>query len=265
MFSTRVPILPILFVATMINASVLTACVPERGTKEANLFASEAPTSTESNQGLSDCVGIFPDLIIDEQVNIGNWTYFIINDDQRTMPFRDECPGFSTPEVSDNEISEPIIYMETSHLADILVFPFDLPTWAPDGYELQNDAFIWEKGLDEYEAAVESGDPPPGIGFNTSWLHPSRDPISTSVVFRGGPPSGWILTGSLKEVEVNSRPAALIRGEWVLAKDGLEWVDDKLTLILDVGGNLRYGFTTKEDSVTAEELIRMAESMEPFP
>ena len=158
-----------------------------------------------------------------------------------------------------------MIYMEISHLADIFIFPFEFPTWAPDGYELPNDAFIWKRGFDEYKLAVESGDPPPGIEFSTSWLHPSRDPISTWVAFRGGPPSMWILTGSLKEVKVNSRPAALIRGEWEQIKDGFKWVDDKLTLILDSGGNLVYGFTTKGDSVTVEELIRMAESMEPFP
>jgi hypothetical protein len=263
MFSDRSPVLPLLFVATFINASILAACIPERGTEEVNLFTGEAPTSTESNQDLSDCINDFPEYIIDEKVDIGDMTFFMVNDAQRNIPLPDVCQLPSNPEVSDN--AERMIYMEISHLEDILIFPFDLPTWAPDGYELQKNTLIWKRALDRYVTAVENGEPPPGFMFSASWQHPSGDGISTSVTFRGGPVWEWILTGSLKEVKVNSRPAALIRGQWEFTEDSLNWRDDRLFLIYDVGGNVRYGLSTKGDSVTAEELIQMAESIEPIP
>jgi hypothetical protein len=264
MFQMQVSRRRLLIVAPICIASITAACASEEAGPSVELTATESIKSSESSQTDEYCILEFPESSIDETVRIGDMTFFLVNAAYRDKPMIDVCQHVPVPDISNPPSPWVLINVEMSRLADSLLFTFDVPTWAPDGFRFSGDALLIQQELDRYEAAVEQGKSP-GFAFSTKWENPSGDRIGLTIYFRGGAIRQRVISGSLDAPDLEVGSAALIRGTWTEAEDSIAWSDELLTLIVDVGGNLRYQFGTTGDSVTAEDLIRMAESMKPIP
>ena len=253
------------FLATvMAIALLIAACATEEAGLSVSSTATESSRSSEERQIERYCMLDFPESSINETVKIGDMTFFLVEAAYRNKPIVEECQYIPVPDVSHPPNPAVLINMELSRLADSLLFAFDVPTWAPDGFRFSEDMLLIKQELDLYEAGVEQGKSP-GFTAGTKWENPSGDRIGLSINFRGGAVRQHVVSGSLDAPNLEVGSAALIRGSWIQVEDSVIWSDERLTLIVDVGGNLRYEFGTTSETVTGEQLIRMAESMEPFP
>lgn len=245
-------------------ATHIVACASEEAGLPVELTATVSIKSSESSQTEEYCLLMFPESSIDETVRVGDMSFFLVNAVYRDKQITDECQYLPLPDASLMPSQKLPTELEISRLAESLVFSFSLPTWVPDGFEFSNHAVVDPGDLERYEAAVEQGESP-GLTFSTGWRKPGGEFINLMVAFRGGAIRQRILAGSLDTPELEAGSAALIRGGWTHTEDTIKWLDDFLTLTLDVGGNLRYEFRTTGDLITDQELIRMAESMKPVP
>lgn len=250
--------------AVMAIVLLIAACATEEAGLSVSSTATESSRSSEERQVEQYCMFDFPESSINETVRIGDMIFFLVDAVYRNKPIIDECQYVPVPDVSHTPMLANLINMELSRIADSLLFAFDVPTWAPDGFRFSGDMLLIKQELDRYEAAVEQGKSP-GFAVGSKWEDPSGDIISLAVIFRGGAVRQRVVSGSLDAPDLEVGSAALIRGRWIQVEDSLIWSDEPLTLIVDVGGNLRYEFRTTSKTVTGEQLIRMAESMEPFP
>ncbi len=142
--------------------------------------------------------------------------------------------------------------MSLSEARAALPFAFGVPTWAPAGYVLQEQAV---------EVTYFSGEPPvPWV--NVEWLEPSSH-FGIRLYFRqsgvGNYPCGELVgPNSVEEVQVAGQPAAVVRGGWNV--DTGEYGD------ISSGGLVRLvwereGVCYTLDGATVEEMIQMAESV----
>jgi hypothetical protein len=157
----------------------------------------------------------------------------------------------------------------------MLRFVVRVPTWAPEGFTFDNKVCAWDK-VDLADGASMSWQQgkESGIGLMLSNLRLFN---IASQKYEVAPPSIWgpVGPGSYKEVQVNGRPAVLIRGDWDLpgivsevppgrkldANQQLDakW-DKKLGLQLYwVDGETLYQLSTRAN-VSVADLIKMAES-----
>jgi len=152
---------------------------------------------------------------------------------------------------------------------EILRFDFLVPTWAPDGFTFNDTECGVGPISDNVVLSWSGADATLGIGMmvrNLRWIEPGFNRI------RIGPAAIWepVVPGSYKEVQVNGRPAVLIRGDWTqpeiiseLPTGELEWEskwDKNFAIQLYwVDGEILYHLRTLAD-VSAEDLIKMAES-----
>jgi hypothetical protein len=169
---------------------------------------------------------------------------------------------------------EPQQYVESECLSivearEILRFELHVPAWAPDGFmfdgrvcggvdldRTSDFAGLYWKGADEYS----------GISISLQDLR--RFNISTQEYENVPAVVGLpVAPGSYEEVQVNGKPAVLVRGDWaepwgtgpLNQDDEFKW-DKKRGLQLHwVDGEVIYHLHTRAD-VSAEDLIRMAES-----
>lgn len=252
------------FAAPICIAAFSAACASEDTGAPVNLTATESIKSSESSQTEEFCMLEFPEKSIDEIVRVGDMRFFLVNAMYRDKQITDECRYLPEPDAI--LTPGPIFPTEVgiSRLAESLVFSFSLPTWAPDDFEFSNDALVFPGDLELYEKAVEQGESP-SFSFSTQWRQPGIESIVLDVAFRGGAIRQRILAGSLEVPELEAGSAALVRGVWTVTEDTITWGGKWLSLTLDVGGNLRYEFRTNGDWLTDQDLIRMAESMKPFP
>lgn len=250
--------------AVMAIALLIAACATEEVGLSVSSTATESSRSSEERQVEQYCMFDFPESSINETVNIGDMTFFLVDAVYRNKPIIDECQYAPVPDVSHTPMPADLINMELSRIADSLLFAFEVPTWAPDGFRFSGDMLLIKQELDRYEAAVEQGKSP-GFALGSKWEDPGGDIIGFSVGFRRGAVRQHVVSGSLDAPDLEVGSAALIRGRWIQVEDSVIWSDEPLTLTVDVGGNLRYKFQTTSETVTGEQLIRMAESMEPFP
>lgn len=133
-----------------------------------------------------------------------------------------------------------------------LPFTFSLPTWAPEGYV-----------LDEQSVAVLA-DPRFTLSYaRLRWLSPEGTSyIYLMVDFNAGETTVGEVSvgpGSVETVQVNGQPAALVRGSW--GYDTQVWGADDLMFLLWLRGELAYRMSGVEGEVSAEDLIRMAQSI----
>lgn len=254
----------LLIIAQISITSFISACASEEAGPPLDLTATESLKSSESSQTDEYCLLMFPESSIDETVRVGDMSFFLVNAVYRDKQITDECQYLPLPDASLMPSQKVPTELEISRLAESLVFSFSLPTWVPDGFEFSNHAVVNPGDLERYETAVEQGESP-GLTFFTEWRKPGGEYINLMVSFRGGAIRQRILAGSLDTPELEAGSAALIRGGWTQTEDTIKWLDDSLTLTLDVGGNLRYEFRTTGDLITGQELTRMAESMKPVP
>jgi len=137
-----------------------------------------------------------------------------------------------------------------------LPFPIKLPSWAPEGFSLQEEE-VWL-----YDTTTLPGynpDDPYPLRVTLSWANPNTTPwgviffsIDYPVTVRAevGP-------GSVEEVDINGKPAALIHGGWFEGEwqdiiVSLEWTEDLTAYELQCPAGV----------VSPEDLIRMAGSTE---
>ena len=143
----------------------------------------------------------------------------------------------------------------------ILGFDVIVPTWTPDGFTWDGEMVLldWSGGY-----MVWNNDSGGEIIFMTKSLkywNPALQDYSAKE-----PYTAPVAPGSYKEVQINGQTGVLVRGDWVLppgsrtGQVNLKW-DKRSGLYLTWGFNdVMYRLWTKDSSVTAEDLIHMAES-----
>jgi len=152
----------------------------------------------------------------------------------------DEYPGESG--------TGTIIPEETMSLDEaraVLPFDFSLPTWAPEGFVLQEGVAV----------ALPREMPYARLWWRNDDLHQS---IYLEVMYPATDEQrpNWVVgPGSVEEVEVNGQPAALVHGAW--NADAQEFGGDLLTLMWERDG-VYYSLVGMEGQ--AEDLVRMAGS-----
>jgi hypothetical protein len=165
--------------------------------------------------------------------------------------------------------------MEVANLVEAkttLKFEFAFPSWAPDRFVLDDQMNIspWsQKTLSAFWKNQDGGDPI-GIFLKSRWywMPVTKNPILESV-------STWpVVPGSFEEVEVQGRPAVLVRGDWnwhmqVVEEETtemetemeLEWDEQNGISLYWTDGEVSYLLWTHNPAVSAEDLVKMAESM----
>ncbi|HEU0291105.1 MAG TPA: hypothetical protein VFR47_00110 [Anaerolineales bacterium] len=152
-----------------------------------------------------------------------------------------------------------------------LKFAFGFPTWAPNGFILDKKMNIspWsEKSLSASWTSQDGGEPI-GIFLDYRWFrvpgvtnNPMYESVSTQPV----------APGSFEEVEVQGDPAVLVRGDWnwrvyqVVVVEGeptargFEWDEQNGLSLYWAEDDVAYLLWTYNPAVSADDLIKMAES-----
>ena len=135
---------------------------------------------------------------------------------------------------------------------DMMPFKFGLPTWTPDGFTLGPDFRIMVPTYVDCMWAHKDGRRF-GLGINRA---PENIPYDAKIEAEG-----------VAEVQVNGQPAVLLSRQKALLVDTIRntresiIVDDP-SLVWRVG-SLVYKLRTLHKSLTHDELIRIAESVQP--
>lgn len=161
-----------------------------------------------------------------------------------------------------------IVPEETLSIADArarLPFAFGLPTWVPDGFVLIDEARVMFFNEQPHNAQFmwRKDDPEdPNIWTTITLLVEPR---------KGGEGSIVIGRGSAEEVQINGEPAALVRGAW--NADTHQWETNDITPQTELSGignminlhwvanDVGYHLSGVKDSVSEEDLIRLADSI----
>lgn len=176
--------------------------------------------------------------------------------------------------IQSNPVKGIIGNMEVENLTEAksaLKFAFGFPTWAPEGFVLDNQMYIspWNEKTFSAFWYEEDGEDPIGISLNYRWFevpgvmnNPMYESVST----------GPVAPGSFEEVEVQGEPAVLVRGDWnwrvyqVVVVEGeptargFEWDEQNGLSLYWTDGDVAYLLWTYNPAVSAEDLIKMAES-----
>ncbi len=161
--------------------------------------------------------------------------------------------GTPPPDTTDAVIVRP----DRKTLAEVrgsLPFELRLPTWAPDGFMLEEN---------EVQIVDRPGSPPAIIDVFLRWTvpnQPDRGSIGLSVLYLTRGSNRWIIgPNTVQEVKVNGQPAALVQGGgW----EGKEWRGDLGWMLhwQPQGTDVTYRLSTYNTTLSPEDLIRMAES-----
>ena len=180
----------------------------------------------------------------------------------------------------------PIVPLDEAR--EILQFDFLVPTWAPEGFTINDSVAIspsFSSGCDvsstsdfiSWSWTGNNGNSYIGIFIqNLRWY----DPVAN--IYRLGEAAVWtpVAPGSYEEIEVNGQPSILIRGDWAspvmfteplpAGKIEFEWDKDLGLRLYWVQGEALYELYTymflqeRHDltiaDVSPEDLIKMAES-----
>jgi len=125
-----------------------------------------------------------------------------------------------------------------------LPFAFELPAWAPEGFALQ----------DEVEAVLPA-DSSSYASVLLTWQNADDEMITLQASVNAGAGSQLTGVGTVEQVQVNGQPATLTRLGLKSAPRGLSlrWGQDGVTYTLTAEGGV----------LSAEELIGMAETIQP--
>jgi hypothetical protein len=161
--------------------------------------------------------------------------------------------------------------MEVGTLAEaksFLKFAFGFPTWAPNGFILDKKMNIspWsEKSLSAFWESQDGGRDI-GIFLRYRWflVAGTNQPIQQSIS------TGPVAPGSFEEVQIQGRPAVLVQGDWegwpMLTMEGertemeLNWDEQNGLSLYWTDGDVAYLLWTYNPAVSADDLIKMAES-----
>ncbi len=141
------------------------------------------------------------------------------------------------------ETAEPV----SIPLADArphLPFAFELPAWTPEGFALQ----------DEVEAVLPA-DSSSYASVLLTWQNAEEEMITLQASVNAGAGSQLTGVGTVEQVQVNGQPATLTRL-------GLKSAPRRLSLSWGHDG-VTYTLTAEGGVLSAEELIGMAESIQP--
>jgi hypothetical protein len=148
-------------------------------------------------------------------------------------------------------LSEQIVSL--SEARAVLPFALKIPTWAPEGFVLQDDVRVILPDEDFHRATAtlewQNTDPYGFIHLSTMYLisdnHEQRIVVGAE---------------SVEEVKINGQPAALVYGAWDV--DSKEYgAKDLLALIWEQDGAY-HSLQGVEGMVSVEDLVRMAESLQ---
>jgi len=157
---------------------------------------------------------------------------------------------------------------------EALGFDFHVPSWAPEGFTLDDRICDVEQLEDFAHLNWESADTSTYIlftSFNLRYFNSFAQEYETLMAETNDP----VVPGSYKEVQVNGKPAALIRGDWDLQPfltevppgrkvdaDGYvdaKWDKKRALQLYWVDGNILYRLYAPTN-VSSADLIKMAES-----
>jgi len=135
--------------------------------------------------------------------------------------------------------------MSLNEARAVLPFTVDLPTWVPQGYALEEKVSILR-----FEDGVER--------IYIHWGSPEKALLELNIENTADPK--WLVgPESIEELSVNGKLAALVRGGW--NADTKQW-DNPETLTLFVPHQEQtYIFIAREDDISLDELIHIAESL----
>lgn len=175
---------------------------------------------------------------------------------------------FPAPEVSEGSTVQSQDYecLTVEEVREILQFKLKVPTWAPEGFVLNDKmcgvdrisdlVYLYWAGPDEY-SGIEM------IVNNLKWYDVAAQEYEI------GDPAIWspVAPDSYQEVQVHGQSAILIRGDWgshwsvdngAAGKKELQWAWQALQLYW-VDGEVMYHLYSQA-FLPVEDLIRMAES-----
>jgi hypothetical protein len=159
--------------------------------------------------------------------------------------------------------------MEAANLEEarsVLGFEFGFPSWAPEGFVLEDKMNMspWSQKTLSASWKSQDGGEPIGIFLNNRWFdvatfpNPMHESVSTSPV----------APGSFDEVKVLGHSAVLVRGDWdwqvrpveETEEIELNWDKKKGLSLYWTDEDVAYLLWTYNPAVSPEDLIRMAES-----
>ena len=149
------------------------------------------------------------------------------------------------PPVPESEVT--IIPEEVLPLAQAiekLPFAISLPTWVPDGFSMGSPARI-------------SYFPNNVTPVYITWYGSDRNVGNIELMIMGQRVSWLVDTESLREVQINNQPAALVGGSW--DADSGQWNSESDVSLTWLKGEVTYRLSSPGAAV--EDLIRMAESI----
>ena len=172
----------------------------------------------------------------------------------------------------------PILPLDEAR--EILRFDVSVPTWAPEGFVLNEDVCGVDATSDFVSLAWTGNN---GNSFMSIFIRNLRWYDPTANIYRLGEAAVWepIAPGSYEEVQVNGQPAVLIRGDWAApaaitgplpeGKTEVGWDEDLGLRLYWVHGEALYELYTHMPlqewhhlytmaDVSPEDLIKMAES-----
>jgi hypothetical protein len=133
-------------------------------------------------------------------------------------------------------------------------FQVDLPTWAPQGFELTDQATVT---LPENDAGLEEA--------WQLWLYWENE-IGSDLLLLAFPAEFYrgdalpFGPGAVEEIDLNGIPAAVVRGNWApRGAEGVTWEASLGGNVLWVRGETAYWLQSR--SVSLDDLIRMAASV----
>jgi len=151
--------------------------------------------------------------------------------------------------------------MEVANLTEAksaLDFEFGFPTWAPEGFVLADQMYIspWSERTLSACWKGQNGGYPIGISLNYRWYLVPGTNMSQLESVSTMP----VAPGSFEEVQIWESPAVLIRGDFDWFMQPLEWNEQNGLSLYWTDGEVAYLLWTINPNVSAEDLIRMAES-----
>jgi len=173
------------------------------------------------------------------------------------------------PETFEESVAQPqdIECLTVEEARQVLRFDIHVPTWAPEGFTL-DDRMCGVDQLSDFAYLnwLRAGKSA-GISITLSNL---RGFNMATQEYQIWPAAVWqpIAPGSYKEVQIQGKPAVLVRGDWggswrtgpmTEGKHELKWDKKQALQLFWVDGEVLYSLYTQED-VSVENLIKMAES-----
>jgi len=183
------------------------------------------------------------------------WVDVWTDDVQRAEP--EQAPGIQANPWKGHAPDD----MEVANLMEAksaLDFEFGFPTWAPEGFVLADPMYIspWsEKTLSAYWKSQDGGNPI-GVSLNYRWFLVPGTNMSQLESVSTEP----VAPGSFEKIQVWGNPAVLVRGDFDWRRQPLEWNEQNGLSLYWTDGNVAYLLWTNNPAVSAEDLIRMAES-----